>query len=119
MSAAADHFVVIDLESHFPSDCPTLICKAPADSLCHAVWPCDCEWWCKSGVQDGKPWHAPGDYSEPEYERHVGTFDPAECSLRDWASNSDECLRGEVTIPVTADFDYDCVTFHAAVEAPS
>lgn len=115
----ADHFVTIDLELNFIADRPNLICKAPADAMCHAVYTCGCESWFEGGVEDGKPWHAPGDYSEPEYGRHVGVFDPTECNLRDWAENSDECLRGTVTLPVTAEWEGDYYTFHAVDEAPT
>jgi hypothetical protein len=111
------HFVTIDLEDWRPGDHPSLTCEAPPEAMCHAVWTCDCEWWCKTGIENGRPWHAPGDYSEPEYERHVGTFDPAECNLKDWAENSDECLRGKVMLPVRVEFDYDAVLFHAAGKA--
>ncbi len=110
---SADHFVTIDLEKSFPGDCPTVTCKAPVEAMCHAVWPCDCEAWFKSGVEDGKPWHIPGDYSEPDYERHVGSFDPHQCNWKDWAENSDECLRGKVTFAVTPEWDGDYALFHA------
>lgn len=111
--SAPDHFVRIDLERSFPGDRPDLICKAPADAMCHAVYTCGCESWCKQGIEDGKPWHVPGDYSEPEYERHVGRFDPTECNLRDWAENSDECLKGESLIPVEPEFVDEYYLFHA------
>lgn len=111
---SADHFVTIDLEDWNPGDRPTMTCKAPDDAMCHAVWSCDCEFWFKHGIEDGKPWHVPGDYSEPEFERHVGRFDPTECNLKDWAENQDECLRGKVMLPVTPEWDDDYVLFHAA-----
>lgn len=114
---SADHFVTIDLEDWSPGDRPTLICKAPDDAMCRALWTCECEEWFKSGIEGGRPWHAPGDYSEPEYERHVGRFDSTECIYRDWAENSDECLRGIVTIPVTPEHNGDHVLFHAALAA--
>lgn len=111
------HFVQIDLEDNFPGDRVTLICKAPADAMCHAVWDCQCEGWCFSGVEDGKPWHDPRDFSEADSgNRHVGRFDTSECNLRDWAENSDECLRGEVVLPVTAEWHGDYVLFHAVTE---
>lgn len=110
---SADHVVTIDLEYGWGGSV-TLACKARADAMCHAVWDCECEWWCKSGIgADGKPWHAPGDYSEPERERHVGTFDPTQCNWKDWAENSDECLRGKVTFAVTPEWDGEVVLFHA------
>ena len=111
---APTHFVEVNLEDWHPGDCPTLICKAPADALCHAVWTCDCESWHSQGVEDGAPWHSTGDYSERLDERHVGTFDPEFCNLKEWAANSDECLRGKVTVPVVPEWDFDFVTFHAA-----
>jgi hypothetical protein len=107
------HFVTFDLEDWHPGDCPRMTCTAPADAMCHAVWSCDCEWWCKDGIEDGQPWHAPGDFSEHEYERHIGKFDPKVCMFSDWAENSDECLRGVVTIPVTPEHDGDYVLFRA------
>ena len=113
MSAPTNHFVRIDLESSWPGDHPTLICKAEPDAMCRAVWTCECEEWFKSGIEDGKPWHVPGDYSEPEYERHVGVFDPNECVYVDWADNSDECLRGVIIIPVEPQHHGDYVTFGA------
>ena len=112
---AADHFVKVDLEAGWPGDHPTLICKATADAICHAVWTCDCESWHDQGVEGGVPWHSTGDYSERLTERHVGRLDPDRCNLSDWAENSDECLRGTITVPVVAEFDYDFVTFHAEV----
>jgi hypothetical protein len=109
------HFVTLDLEDWHPGDRPSLTCEAPADAMCHAVWTCQCEWWHGSGVSDeGKPWHSVGDLNEDDGERHYGTFDPTECNLRDWAENSDECLRGKVLLPVRAEFDYDAVLFHIA-----
>lgn len=108
-----DHFVSIDLECFSLNDRLQLICKAPADSHCHAVYDCDCEQWFKSGTDGGKPWHIPGDYSEPEYERHFGRFDPSECCYVDWAENCDEVLRGTVVIPVRAQWEGDYYTFHA------
>jgi len=111
--SAPTHFVTFDLEGFRPGDRPKLTCTSPADAMCRAVWTCACEQWFKFGVEDGKPWHVPGDYSEPEYERHVGTFDPNECVYVDWADNSDECLGGIITIPVEPEHHGDYVTFHA------
>jgi len=112
--SAPNHFVTVDLEGWHPGDCPTLICKAPADAMCHAIWTCQCESWFKDGIENGQPWHAPGDYSEIDDERHVGTLDPSQCIYIDWAGNSDECLRGVITIPVEPDHHGDYVTFDAA-----
>ena len=77
-------------------------CHAPADAMCHAVWSCDCEEFYDAGIRNGVPAHRP-DPDDPD-RWHAGTFNAAACNLRDWFDNTDEPLRGEVTVPVRAEW---------------
>lgn len=96
----AIHHIVIENGSAI------LECHATSDTLCHAVYDCNCVEWFKSGVEDGVPWHETETFESWEKtERHFGRFDPSECSACDWAEGDPiECqVRGEdarLVIPV-------------------
>lgn len=86
----------------------TLNCNAPEQSMCHVVWDCECESWDAQGIAAGRPWHSLDGGESPV---HHGKFDAGECNLRNWHENSEETLRGSLTIPVTPEFQGDHYTF--------
>jgi hypothetical protein len=108
---SADHFVTVEWSWSSPFPRESLTCKAPVESICHAVWDCQCESWDADGIEDGAPWHSlqGGDFDSTE--RHVGRFDRSECNLVNWFDNTDEVMRGSITFPVVAAFDGDYYTF--------
>lgn len=112
----SDHTVTVEWEDGSISPYMRFRCNAGPESLCHAVWTCECEEYDETGVTDGRPWHMLADgYRDVTYsgvQRHVGKFEPDECSLRDWFENSDESLRGSVTFPVEGEWDGDSYLFN-------
>ena len=106
------HEVILDAADGEPR--PTrLVCNAGPEGLCHAVWTCDCEVWNEEGIRNGVPAHQPGGDGEDDNEGvwHAGTFDPDKCNLQDWFDNSDECVFGEIRVPVREVWHGDYVTF--------
>lgn len=101
----SDHTVTIEWEDGYPSY--AFACKAPSESLCHAVWDCDCEAWDQQGIENGEPWHG---HDDGEW-RHLGHFQDGHCGLREWFENSDEAVCGSLTVPVTAEFQSDYYLF--------
>jgi len=110
-----EHEVVIDFTDGYAVT--TLRCNAPERALCHAEYECECESWFEDGVENGRPWHDAGDYSELDKERHYGKF-VARCGMADWARNTDEWLMGEVTAPVRYDWQGDYYMF-SIIEHPT
>ena len=108
-----DHIAEIDFES---SMYPNLVCNAPEQSFCHAVWTCDCEQWDSQGIKDGKPWHESnhGDFEE-DYIYHEGTFNSNECNYTDWF-DCGEMLTGSIKFPVETYWTGDCLAFRISVE---
>lgn len=94
----SEHHVTIDY-GRDGSPTLSLTCSAPADAPCRAEWSCDCEEFVWGEVEDGKPAHYTFD-SEDEPVTHVGAFVPDYCSLVDWFDNSEEMMRGAVTVSV-------------------
>ena len=35
----------------------SMTCEEPPESMCHAVWTCECEGWSSDGIDNGEPWH--------------------------------------------------------------
>lgn len=99
----------------------TLNCPDAPESLCHAVYNCDCEEYGAEGVADGRPWHSPYAYDEaPSLVRHRGVFDPAVCNLRDWFDNEDDpIVTSSITVPVKPVWTGDGYEFHLTNEADS
>lgn len=85
----------------------TFTCDAAPDSLCRVAWDCVCESWNDQGVEDGVPWHS---HDDGEW-RCLGSFVEGLCNLRDWFENTDECIEGTLTVPVTARFQGDFYLF--------
>ena len=51
----------------------------------------------------GTPTHRPlREWPDDPHPLHVGAYDAAQCTLRDWFENDDECFGGTATFPVTA-----------------
>lgn len=87
-----------------------LICHAPGDAPCKAVWDCECETIFDYLVtREGKPTHLPDPYDKHHW--HEGRFDHTQCSLADWFENDDEPLQGTVTLDVTPTWEGDFYTF--------
>lgn len=90
----------------------TFECHAATDSLCHAVYDCDCEEWFADGVDDGVPWHETETLTGCAGEswertvRHFGRFDLQECNARDWIYGQGELDSqrpgpdGRILVPV-------------------
>lgn len=97
---ASEHTVTVKFD-HWGTHA-TLVCTAPLESQCHAVYSCDCEEYGGTGTDDGRPWHLPlyEDPNEP-VERHYGHFDPDECDLKNWFEETDDPLDGGLTFDVT------------------
>lgn len=80
-----------------------LICHAPADAQCKAVWDCDCEAFYDFLItDDGLPTHLP----DPHYKHRwcTGRWGTG-CDLVDWFdAGEDEALTGTVTFDVTAEW---------------
>lgn len=112
----AEHTVTVEWDRHGREGF-TFHCDAGPESMCRAVWTCECEFWGQAGVMLGRPWHAIDDGDEDLVlgipVRHIGRFETDECNLRDWFENSDEALHGSVTFPVEASWDGDSCTFEA------
>jgi hypothetical protein len=107
--ARGEHIVTVEFEEGYGQHV-RMTCHAPADSMCHAEFDCECELWWNTGVEDGRPWHAT-DYDNPDAERHYGKFTPDFCNLREWFSNSDDPMSGSVSFPVEASFEGDYYSF--------
>lgn len=107
-----DHQVTIDWGSGTWAPTLTLRCDAPPDALCHAVYDCPCEEYTATGVHDGRPWHTSYETDDLTSERHYGRFEPDQCTLVDWFDAADEQMRGQVTLPVRAQWEGDFWTFH-------
>lgn len=92
-----------------------LICKAPAQSLCHTTYSCQCESWSGEWIEDGKPRHkAYVDYGEPEI--HIGKFQE-DCGLEEWFSaDCGESLEGKIVLPIKHVWADDHVEFSVDVE---
>lgn len=110
----SEHAVIIDAD-----DCgltTRLICTAPPDALCHAIWTCDCEEQYAAEIRNGVPAHRP--YSDDPDTWHAGRLDPTACAFRDWYEGSEETLRGTVRVPVSPEWHGDHYTFELAASQP-
>lgn len=74
-----------------------LICEAPPESICHAIWSCNCESWDDEGIgEDGLPFHSITDDDDKEV-RHIGTFKD-HCRFDDFFDESGISDSPDVTI---------------------
>jgi hypothetical protein len=105
------HSVTIDYgKDGYPATL-SLTCSAPADAPCRAEWTCDCEEFSWSGNgTDGLPVHTTWSEESDDEVEHVGTFGTG-CNIADWFADSDDVMRGKVTVPVTPRWDGDCFEF--------
>lgn len=94
----AEHHVTIDYGHDGYAPTTRLTCTAPEESLCRAVYGCGCEEYYDPRIDSGVASHANG-----EGERHYGVF--SDCQLIDWFDNSDEVMRGAVTVPVRVEWN--------------
>ena len=102
------HEVILDAVDGNPR--PTrLVCNAGPEGLCHAVWTCDCDETYDAQIRNGVPAHRPD--LEDEHTWHAGRFNPEMCILQDWFDNLDECVFGEIRVPVREVWHGGYVTF--------
>lgn len=87
----------------------SMTCEEPPESMCHAVWTCECEGWSSDGVDNGEPWHH--HYEDLPHVRHVGKFDRAVCNWGDWFDGSDETMRGAIVFRVEGKWVGDGMEF--------
>jgi len=106
----SDHSIVYDLQRPGNGD---LECNAAPDSICHAVFDCDCEAYYGFHVVDGVPHHFTDYDGIGAAGHHVGRFNPDECALVTWHENSDEDVTGTVRVAVEPDWHEDYVEFDA------
>lgn len=105
----SDHWVEIEFWGD-TSD-KTFHCEAALNSLCHALYSCECESWYTEGMRDGKPFHI----AQGEAEYHVGEWNIAECRYEDWFYDIDgEGLRGSVKLDVRPEWDDYGYDFHVS-----
>lgn len=114
----ADHTVTAEWDGGYGGTTFTFRCHAGPESECHAVYDCACEEWTHVGIEDGRPWHEAYDREADKEVRHVGTFDPNECNLRDWFENTDDPMYGSLTFAVEAEYQGDFYLFRPAQEVP-
>lgn len=93
-----------------------LICRAPGNAPCKAVWDCDCELIFDYMVdREGKPTHLLDPFDKHTW--HVGHFDHSQCSIRDWfEGDGEEELQGTVTFDVEPRWEGDFFSFHVGGE---
>lgn len=96
--AVEHHHVTIDYGRNGYAPTTRLTCTAPEESLCRAVYGCGCEEYYDPRIESGVASHADG-----EGERHYGVF--SDCQLMEWFDNSDEVMRGAVTVPVRVEWN--------------
>lgn len=100
VSTSVDHRVEIDFGYYLQT---RLICDAGPHAPCRAVFDCGCEEWEDLRDDHGTPTHRPlREWPDDPHPLHVGAYDAAHCTLRDWFENDDECFGGTATFPVTA-----------------
>ncbi len=108
-----DHTLTIDFD-RYGDVVTTINCHAPADARCHVQYRCDCEEINNHRIVDGVPQHTAWTYDNEGDETevtHVGEFDPTFCHLAEWHDNSDEDVRGKITVPVTPSWEGEFYLF--------
>lgn len=108
----SNHVVELDFADEWRDPDKSFRCLAPADSLCHAYYSCDCTEWPREGIIHGKPWH-----TNWEDESHFGVWKQNECRLEDWFYNSDSPLSGKITVAIDPEWDDGHYEFHVDGEA--
>ena len=88
----------------------SLICAAPADALCRAVWVCECESIGGYEVIDGSPTHKGDEHRAP----HVGQFVSDACNYRDWFDEGEgiDEVSGRLSVDIEADWQGDYYEFN-------
>lgn len=93
-------------------------CNAGPESLCHAVYTCDCDEYYDSCIRNGVPAHRPSPFDMDTW--HAGVFSAGECSHKDWFDNADDVpLDGEMTFSVNPVWHGGYETFDITTSRPT
>ena len=107
----SEHTITVELGPYGPY--AEMTCTAPETADCRRRFVCGCETWFRTGVEDGRPYHIPGDYSENLDERHYGVFDPSWCNEVEWFDSCDglDNTAGKVTLAVESKWEGEHYTW--------